>query len=161
MKNIKKSDIFLIVGLVLVVILGCFMMKGEKVGNGGSFQLSYDEYVEKIEDGDKFVLVIERATCSHCISYMPVVKKFARSKEVKIYYVDTNTFTNDEWKTFEETNSFFESEDVKTNGWGTPTTLFLDGKTAIDHVVGSISNEELEEYYNKYTEYFETAKDDK
>lgn len=155
MKNIKKSDIFLIVGLILVVVLGCFMMKGEKVGNGGTFQLSYSEYVEKVENGDKFVLIIERASCSHCVSYMPVVKKFARSKDVKVYYVDTDTFSEDDWETFEETNTFFESEDVQTNGWGTPTTLFLDGSEAVDYVVGETSSEELESYYDKYAEYFE------
>lgn len=156
MKNIKASDIILIVGLVLVVILGSFVMKSGKVSAGGTFELSYKEYVDKIEAGDKFVLVVESSTCSHCISYMPVVKKFARSKEVKIYYVDTNTFTNDEWKTFEETNSFFT--DKAEEGWGTPTTLFLDGDKAVDHIVGQTTSDVLETYYEKYSEYFEKAK---
>ena len=55
MKNIKKSDILLVAGLLVVVILGCFFMKGEKLGPGGSYELSYSEYVEKVENGDKFV----------------------------------------------------------------------------------------------------------
>ena len=153
MKNIKKSDIFLIVGLVVVIVLGFFMMKGEKLGNGGSFELSYSEYMEKIEDGDKFVLVVESATCGHCVNYMPVVKNFARGKDVKIYYVDTNTFKEKDWETFEESNTFFEEK--KEEGWGTPTTLFLDGNTAVDYIVGETTSEELENYYDKYTEYFE------
>ena len=151
----KKSDMLLIAGLIIVIILGFFMMKGEKPGNGGSFELSYKEYVQKIEAGDKFVLVIECATCSHCVNYMPIVKNFARNKDVKIYYVDTNTFDENEWETFEETNTFFELEDVKTNGWGTPTTLFLDGDEAIDYIVGETTSEKLETYYKKYNEYFE------
>lgn len=151
----KKSDIFLIVGLVVVIILGFFMMKGEKLGNGGTFELSYSEYVEKTKNDEKFVLIIESATCSHCVAYMPVVKKFARAKDVKVYYVDTNTFTEDEWQDFENTNSFFEEEKVKTDGWGTPTTLFLDGDKAVDYVVGQTSEDELEDYFEKYNEYFE------
>ena len=161
MKNIKKSDIFLIVALILVVVLGLFMMKGEKLGNGGTFELSYSEYVEKIENDEKFVLVIESATCSHCVSYMPVVKKFARGRDVKVYYVDTNNFSEDEWKSFEETNSFFELDDIKADGWGTPTTLFLSGDDAVDYIVGQTTEEELESYYDKYTEYFEKAESDK
>lgn len=153
MKNIKKSDILLVAVLLVVVVLGCFLMKGDKVGNGGSYELSYSQYLEKIEDGDKFVLVVESATCSHCINYMPVVKKFARSKNVKIYYIDTNTLKSDEWSNFEETNSFFVEK--KEEGWGTPTTLFLDGDNAVDYVVGETTAEVLESYYNKYTEYFE------
>jgi len=151
----KKSDIFLIVALVLVVVLGFFMMKGEKLGSGGTFELSYKEYVEKTKSDEKFVLVIESATCSHCVSYMPVVKKFARDRDVKVYYVDTNTFTEEEWQKFDSTNSFFEEEEVKTEGWGTPTTLFLDGDKAVDHIVGQTTSEELETYYDKYNEYFE------
>lgn len=153
MKNIKISDILLIGGLIVVVILGFFIMNGEKLGAGGAYELSYSEYVEKIENGDKFVLVVESATCSHCVNYMPVVKKFAKSKEVKIYYVDTNTFTSSDWETFEETNSFFIEK--AEEGWGTPTTLFLDGEEAVDYFVGGSTSEGLETYYEQYPEYFE------
>lgn len=158
MKNIKKSDILLVAGLLVVVVLGCFFMKGEKLGPGGSYELSYSEYVEKVENGDKFVLVVESATCSHCINYMPVVKRFARSKGVKIYYVDTNTFTSEEWGNFEDTNSFFIEK--KEEGWGTPTTLFLDGDKAIDHIVGETNTSTLDSYYQNYTEYFEKVETD-
>lgn len=159
MKNIKKSDILLIVVLLVVVVLGCFLMKGDKVGNGGIYELSYSQYLEKIEDGDKFVLVVESSTCAHCINYMPVVKKYARSKNIKVYYIDTNTLKSDEWSKFEETNSFFVEK--KEEGWGTPTTLFLDGDNAVDYVVGETTTEVLESYYNKYTEYFEKVETDK
>ena len=158
MKNIKKSDILLIAGLLVVVILGCFLMKGEKLGPGGSYELSYSEYVEKTLNGDKFVLVVESSTCSHCINYMPVVKRFSKSKGVKIYYIDTNTLKSDEWSTFEESNSFFVEK--KEEGWGTPTTLFLDGNVAVDHIVGEATIETLESYYNRYIEYFEKIETD-
>ena len=158
MKNIKKSDILLIAGLLVVVILSCFLMKGEKLGPGGSYELSYSEYVEKTLNGDKFVLVVESSTCSHCINYMPVVKRFSKSKGVKIYYIDTNTLKSDEWSTFEESNSFFVEK--KEEGWGTPTTLFLDGNVAVDHIVGEATIETLESYYNRYIEYFEKIETD-
>ena len=158
MKNIKKSDIFLILGLILVLVLGFFIMKGEKFGDGGTFELTYDEYIEKVNSGDKFVLVVESATCSHCINYMPVVKNFARSRDLKIYYVDTSTFTSENWETFEDTNSFLIEK--KEEGWGTPTTLFLDGKTAVDYLVGTTTAEVLETYLDKYPDYFEKVESD-
>ena len=155
----KKSDLILIGSLIIVVILGFFLLKGEKLGNGGAVQLSYDEYVEKIEDDEKFVLIVERATCSHCVSYMPVVKKFARSKNVNIYYVDTDTFSEEDWENFEETNSFFIEKNESEEGWGTPTTLFLDGNEAVDHIVGQTTSNVLEDYFEKYNEYFEKVEE--
>ena len=157
MQKIKKSDLFLILVLIVVVVLGFFVMKGESLGNGGAFELTHEEYQEKIDNDEKFVVVVERATCSHCVNYMPVVKRFAKSKNVKIYYVDTDTFDEDDWEDFEKSNSFFTEKEEE--GWGTPTTIFLNGDEAVDYIVGETTSEELENYYSKYEEYFEKVEE--
>lgn len=159
-KKVKTSDIILVIGLVLVLVLGFLVMGGKSnkveyelplslTGEVGLHQLTYQEYKEKVDNDEAFVLIIERATCSHCVNYMPVAETFADEKGVPMYYVDTDTFSTEDWEGFEKSNSFLR----KNNGsWGTPTTLVLVGSEAIDYVVGETDVESLEELYNEYFE---------
>lgn len=152
----KKSDIFLILGLVVVIILGCILMKGEKYvpsyelplslsGEAGLHQLTYAEYQEKIDNDEEFVVIIERATCSHCLTYMPIATDFAEDEGVPMYYVDTDTFSEDEWNSFEKSATFFK----QANGsWGTPTTLVQAGKDTVTYIEGTTTAEKLLELYN-------------
>ena len=106
-ENIK--DLILLIGLAIVVIIGCFVMKGEKVkpnyslplnltGEAGLHELTYQQYREKITNNEHFVLIIESATCSHCVNYMPVAEKFATDNNVPMYYIDTNNILDEEWE---------------------------------------------------------------
>ena len=66
-----------------------------------------------------------------------------------MYYIDTDTFTSDEWETFETSNTFLKK---KNGNWGTPTTVVLAGKEAIDYIEGETTEDELQELYDKYFE---------
>ena len=159
-KKLKLSDIILIVGLIVVVVLGCFMLKGEKVepsyelpltltGDAGLQQLTYSEYKEKVENDESFVLIIERATCSHCVTFMPVAEQFAKDNNVPMYYVDTDTFSEEDWNGFEKSNTYLKKN---SGNWGTPTTVVLAGREAVDYIEGSTTAENLVELYDKYFE---------
>jgi len=155
-KKIKIGDILLIGGLVLILVLGFFLMKGEKPvpgyelpltlsGDAGLHQLTYAEYQEKVDNDEEFVLIIERATCSHCVTYMPIAEQFATDNNVPMYYVDTDTFGDDDWNGFERSNSYLR----KANGnWGTPTTLVQAGSSTVDFIEGATTVEALLELYN-------------
>ena len=154
----KKKDIFLICGLILVVIIGCFVMKGEKVkpsyslpltltGEKGLQLLSYKEYQQKIDNNDAFVVVLSRESCSHCANFLPVAKAFAEEKELPMYYIDTDTFTSEDWETFENSNSFLKKQ---KGNWGTPTTVVLAGSEAVDYIEGETTESELQKLYDKY-----------
>ena len=154
----KKSDIFLIVGLVVVLIAGFVLMKGEKYvpsyelpltleGEVGLHQLTYAEYQEKIDNDEQFVVIIERATCSHCQTFMPIAEDFAKDEEVPLYYVDTDTFSEEDWEGFEKSITFFK----EANGnWGTPTTVVQAGHETVDHIQGATDADALEELYDEY-----------
>lgn len=154
----KKKDIGLIIGLVVVVVLGFFIMRGEKVepsytlpltlnGEGGLHQLTYSEYKEKIDNNESFVFIVERATCSHCVNFMPVAEKFAKDNNLPMYYVDTDTFNESDWSEFEKSNSFFKKN---SNSWGTPTTIVLAGREAVDYIEGETTSENLKKLYEDY-----------
>ena len=157
-KKLKKSDLILIIGLIIVVILGCFLMKGQKEevsyqlpltleGEAGLQLLSYSDYQKKIDNNESFVVILSRESCSHCANFMPVAKEFASSKNLPMYYVDTDTFTEEDWSSFEQSNTFLK----KNNGnWGTPTTIVLAGKEAVDYIEGETTADKLQELYDKY-----------
>ena len=159
-KKIKTSDIILIVGLLAVVILACFTLKGEKAepsyelplalsGEPGLQQLTYAEYQEKVDNDESFVIIIERATCSHCVSFMPIAEQFAKDNNVPMYYVDTDTFETEDWEQFEMSNTYLKQN---IGDWGTPTTVVLAGKEAVDYIEGETTAENLLNLYNEYFE---------
>ena len=38
------------------------------VGDAGLHQITYNDYEEKVENGDAFIVIIERAGCSYCVN---------------------------------------------------------------------------------------------
>lgn len=158
MKKIKITDMALIFGVVLIIVLGCFVMKGTKAeptyelplvlsGDAGLSKLSYSEYMEKINNDDAFVVIISRATCSHCVTFKPIAEGFASDNNLPMYYVDTDDFTEEEWGSFEKSNTFFKKN---SGNWGTPTTLVLAGSECVDSIEGVTDEESLMDLYNKY-----------
>ena len=157
-KKVKKSDLILIIALIIVVILGFVFMQGKKVepsyelpltltGEAGLHELSYAEYQEKIDNNESFVVIIERATCSHCVNFMPVAEAFAKDNNVPMYYVDTDTFSDEDWEGFEKSNTFLKKN---SGNWGTPTTVVLAGNEAVDYIEGETTSDNLLELYNEY-----------
>lgn len=143
----KKSD-FILIGVVLIIIvLALFSSKGnielEEVeypltlaGESGLHQITYGEYETMVENKDAFIVIIERAGCSYCIQYMPIVEEVANEKKIPLYYIDTDTLTNDEYNLLSTTNSY-----LKKNSWGTPTTLFMLGDRVLDTIGGYVDKD--------------------
>ena len=149
----KKSD-FILIGLVLViVVVAVFSSKGTKtqeeieypltlVGEVGLNQITYSDYKEMIDNGDAFVVVLERQGCSYCQLYMPIIEEYAKENKVAITYIDTDTLTADEYNELSTKNSYLR----KTN-WGTPTTLFMLGDRVIDAIGGYVEKPTIEEFF--------------
>ena len=145
----KKSD-FMLIGIVIVIlIVSLFSSKGTVtleevdypltlVGDAGLHQITYNDYEEKVENGDAFIVIIERAGCSYCIQYMPIVEEVANEKKIPIYYIDTDTLTQDEYNKLNTTNSY-----LKRNDWGTPTTLFMLGDRVLDTIGGYVEKDSV------------------
>ncbi len=154
----KKTDIALILGVIIVVIIGCFAMKGTKAkptyklpltitGEKGLHKLKYSEYQEKVDKKESFVIIIERTSCSHCQNFMPVAEKFANDNNLPMYYIDTDEMSEDDWSKLPKSNTFFKE---KGENWGTPTTIVLAGKDSVDYIEGETTEESLLDLYKKY-----------
>jgi len=148
----KKSD-FILIGLVLViVVIGIFSSRGTKAldeiefpleltGKVGLNQITYSEYEKMVDNGDAFIVVIERAGCSYCIQYMPIVEEVAKEQKIALTYIDTDTLTESEFNSLSMNNEY-----LKKNKWGTPTTLFMLGDRVVDSIGGYVEKTVLEEF---------------
>ncbi len=104
------KKIFLLLLISLFVITGCNgkMTKYEEI--------SYDDYIEMIENKDTFILFVGSNECSHCALYKDKVNQFISEYQVMIYYIDVNKFTPEQLSEFK----------VQINFNSTPTTVFIE-----------------------------------
>ena len=150
----KKSDIALILGVIVVVIISIFAFQDteakveEPVVLSDDFaevkQISYDEYDTMLSEEKTFILVISREGCGYCDMYLPIIKEVAEEEQLPIYSVDLATFSEEESLAFTESNSF-----LKKGDWGTPTTLILRGSEVIDELSGYTEKESVIEFFDK------------
>lgn len=152
----KKSD-FILIGLVLVIIVvAIFSTRGTKAeedieypltltGEVGLNQITYSDYKKMVEDGDAFVVVIERAGCGYCQMYMPILEEYAKEKQIAVTYIDTDTLTENEFNELSNTNKY-----LKKNNWGTPTTLFMLGDRVIDVIGGYVEKDSIDSFFKDH-----------
>lgn len=148
----KKSDFILIGAVLLIIVLGVLSSKGvlaeeeiefplELAGEVGLNQISYSEYKEMVDNGDAFIVVIEREGCSYCQLYMPILEEVVEEEKIAINYIDTETLTEDEFNELSRTNKY-----LKKNNWGTPTTLFMLGDRIVDSIGGYVEKDSVLEF---------------
>lgn len=151
----KKSDLILIGIVVLFVLLALFSSKGNEkldevdypltlAGSAGLHEMTYSDYKSYVLEGKAFIVVIERAGCSFCVQYMPIVEEVAKEKKIPLYYIDTDKLTADEMNELSTTNNY-----LKRNKWGTPTTLFMLGDRVIDAIGGYVDKDSVLAFIDK------------
>lgn len=154
----KKTDIALIVVVLLIIIVGILSFGKQELGytlpltlNGeaGLTEISYTEYKEKMESKEPFIFIVERTDCSYCITYMPIAKQFATDYNIPMYYINTDNLTAEEQSALSTSNSFFKKN---INNWGTPTTMILVGTESIDEIPGATDADGLYDFVTKYVE---------
>lgn len=151
----KKQDIILIGAAILVFVILIFALDKtnanpielpltltgeEKVLT----EINYTTYEEKINNGDNFIVIIERTDCTYCIKYMPVVEEATSELGIPVYYINTDNLTQDEYTSLNNSNSY-----LRRNQWGTPTTLLLSGSKVVDSISGYVEKDEFLEFINK------------
>lgn len=151
----KKKDIILIVGVVLVLVLAMFTMGGTKANKiegpvalsgeeVGLIKIDYLAYASKIENAENFIVIIERTGCSYCEMYMPIVEAAANELSIPVYYIDTADLSSDEYTELGNSNNY-----LKREKWGTPTTLLLSGNIVVDSIGGYVEQDEFTSFIKK------------
>ena len=149
----KKTD-FILIGLVIVIVLvGIFSSRGTEAqeeiefpltlaGEVGLHEITYEEYENMVDNGDAFVVIIERTGCSYCQQYMPIVEEVANEKKIAVTYINTDNITQEDMEELSSKNKY-----LKKNQWGTPTTLFMLGDRIVDSISGYVDKDSVEEFF--------------
>ena len=130
----KKKEIITVIIITIILVLGTLLIYTNK---SNLIKLSYDEIIEKLENKDDFVLCVSASECVHCQSYKPKLKKVANNYDIKIYYTDIDSFTDEEYEKFKKKISF---------DGGTPVTIFFkdgDEKTTATRIEGDVKIEKI------------------
>ncbi len=147
--KVKKSDLVLVGAVLIIVIIGIFSSKGtltlepvdyplQLAGENGLKQITYNEYETLVNNGEAFIVIIERASCSYCQMYMPIVEKVANDKEFPVLYIDTDTLSSEDLNLLSTRNAY-----LKRNNWGTPTTLLMLGDRVLDSLGGYVEEDKF------------------
>ncbi len=134
MKN-KIVYIALIIFVAIIVILLVNYANTPKPGN--FIQLDYKGVIKKIDNKDKFILVVSKSTCSHCATYKPKIEAIVKEYGIDVYYIDYDEETEDTQKEF--------LEKFNLDG-ATPMTLFFEkGKeiSVLNRIEGDLSSEKV------------------
>ena len=110
----KKSDIALIIGVVLVIIISIFALnKTNKIEKPVTLsddfseikEISYNDYESMMEDGKTFVLLIVREGCTYCEQFNPIITEVVTEKHIPVYSIDISTLEDKESEALQKSNS--------------------------------------------------------
>ena len=133
----KNNNLIWIIAIVILVLLVAFLIINKAISKGDLVELTYDEFTEKIDNEESFVLCVSRTTCSHCATYKPKLENVAKDYGIDLYYIDIDKYSEEEQDEFEKIINFNDS---------TPTTVFLrNGKetTASNRINGDVSTSRI------------------
>ena len=103
--------------LCLIMIMFVFLISG--CGNKKLTtynEISYQEYVDLMENKETFPLVIGSATCSACSMFKGTMESFISKYQIDVKYIDISSLSEDDY-------NLLMSE---INFQSTPTTVFIE-----------------------------------
>lgn len=145
----RQKDLILILLVVVLLIVALFVtMKKEPEldielpialqGEAGFTEITYSEYEEKMNTEAPFLVVVVRDGCGYCEMYEPILEEVAGEYNLPINYINLTNLTEEEYNDLSKSNSY-----LRTNQWGTPTTLFMYGTTVVDSIGGYVEKDSL------------------
>lgn len=143
----KQKDIVLVaLVVILLVVVGLVTSNKEEkldielpvslVGEAGFNEITYSEYLEKVDSNEPFLVVIVKDGCTYCEMYEPILDEVAGEYNLPISYINLTNITDDEYSDLATSNSY-----LKKNDWGTPTTLFMLGNAVVDSIGGYVDKD--------------------
>ena len=133
-----KNKIVYIALIIFVAIIVILLVNYANTPKPGSFiQLDYKGVIKKVDNKDKFILVVSTSTCSHCATYKPKIEAIVKEYGTDVYYIDYDEETEDTQKEF--------LEKFNLDG-ATPMTLFFEkGKeiSVLNRIEGDLSSEKV------------------
>lgn len=160
--NSKSKELVLKVVKIIIIIIAALALVSLTVGvtyvkkaeeskvenvtleTAGFNKVTVSEFVELTKSEQKSIVLVARPTCSYCELFTPILKKAMDDMDLVINYVDTDTFSEEDWNTF--SNSL---EYLSTTEWGTPLVLIVqNGKVVADNQ-GYVELDEIKSFFKE------------
>ena len=132
--------VILVFGLVFLLSLKQEEKINKQAGENHFHEITVEKYYELLNGEGKFVLLLGRPGCSHCVAFKPVITNVANTKEVDVYYLNTDTIeTIGDW---DDIWALVEQE-------GTPTVAVIENKKLVKSTAGEMTTVELIEFFEE------------
>ena len=136
----KQKDIVLILLVVVLLVVACIVTTTKKetvnidlpatvVGEAGTHTITYSDYEEMMNSENPFLMIIIQDGCGYCEAYEPIVEEVANEYAIPVYYLNLTSLSKEESTKLNKSNSY-----LRTQSWGTPTTLFMYKDNVIDSI---------------------------
>lgn len=128
-----------VVGVVLA--LGLFLVLSVLIKEEPIKEMSsnMEEWLADTASDEYVVTVIAQTTCSHCINFKPVMQKANNEYEFKLYWLEADELTNNDYNTLTGTYDLDEYS-------GTPYTFITKNGEVLDHLSGERDYDTLIEF---------------
>lgn len=133
----KIGLIILSIGILFFTGCGNSLYDKYKAVNKGNYKtyqnITYDEYVKKIDDKDTFILFIWQTGCSHCEDFEPKLNEIIKYYGLEIYGLNLKDLDEEQYAKLKN----------KTFVTGTPATVYFKDGAYESKLVGDKSEEEI------------------
>ncbi len=107
--------------------------------------VEYDDFMSKLESGEKAIFVLGQTTCGYCTMYKPVINEVASKYDVEFNYININTLEQEQYSNLKDSIDYLKEND----DWGTPLTLVIEDNKVVDKINGYTEKDEVVEFLTK------------
>lgn len=144
-KVLKIVGIVIAALAVLSLAIGIsFVKKDDSKSPKDYNEVTLNEYLNIINSDEKSVILVARPTCTYCQKFSPILKQAAGDLDLVVNYIDTDKFSEDDWKTFNNSLSYYTK-----NEWGTPLTLIVQKGEIVDVNSGYTDLATIKNFFTK------------
>ena len=91
----KKLIAFSLIITLVLVVSGCTKDSNLK-------PISYQEFKEKVENQETFILEVMSSNCSACVAFKPKLRKVANEYDIIVRTIDIDRERNNEYKSIKK-----------------------------------------------------------
>ncbi len=128
----------LVLGLSLVLLISIIIFSLYRIHKNNSktyfFQITYEEFMDKYDSKEEFILLVYRENCYQCDEYIETINKASKSLKRTVFYIDTNDI-----KKAEDYSNLWNITDVS----GTPALIKFSDQKVEKSKVGSMTKDQV------------------
>jgi len=138
MKVKENKRLSITLGAIIIICIIACLMGNKKIKTE---EINYQQYEKIINSNKKEIFSIGRPTCPHCVKFMPIIKEVSENLNIKINYINMDSFSKQDISKFYDSLEFFTKE-----RWGTPLLIVVENKKVIASQIGYKDSKETKKF---------------